>query len=99
MTAESAVLVATGGLAGVVFAVAALDVLRRATSISLARIGDVQVGWPAVAFAAAVCAAITFVFGAVALLQSAVATCSMGCARMPGSHLNHVRSSRSDSRS
>jgi putative ABC transport system permease protein len=69
MTAESAVLVATGGLAGVAFAVAALDVLRRATSISLARVGDVQVGWPAIAFAAAVCAAITFVFGAVALLH------------------------------
>ena len=69
MTAESAVLVATGGLAGVVFALAALDVLRRATSISLARVGDVQVGWPAIAFAAAVCAAITFVFGAVALLH------------------------------
>src|SRR6185436_11196095 len=69
MTAESAVLVVTGGLAGVVFAVAALDVLRRATSISLARLGDVQVGWPAIAFAAAECAAITFVFGAVALLH------------------------------
>jgi len=50
-------------------AVAALDVIRRATSISLARVGDVQVGWPALAFAAAVCAAITFVFGAVALLH------------------------------
>ncbi len=68
-TAESAVLVGIGGTLGVVFAVAALDVLPRATSLSLARVGDLQVGWPAITFAAAACAAITFLFGAVALLH------------------------------
>ncbi len=68
-TAESAVLVAIGGMVGVVFALAALDVLPRVTSVSLARIGDLQVGWPAIAFAATACAAITFIFGLVALLH------------------------------
>jgi predicted permease len=67
-TAESAVLVGIGGTAGVVIAALALDVLPRTMSLSLARIGDVQVGLPAIAFAGAVCVAITFVFGAVALL-------------------------------
>src|SRR5688572_27405123 len=68
-TAESAVLVGIGGTAGVALAAAVLDVLPRATSLSLARIGDLQVGWPAIAFATAVCAAITLVFGVVALLH------------------------------
>ena len=68
-TAESAVLVVIGGTAGLVLAAAALDVLPRATSISLARIGDLHVGWPAVAFAFAACATITLLFGGVALLQ------------------------------
>ncbi len=62
-------LVGIGGLTGIAFAAAALDVLPRATSIALARVGDLQVGWPAIAFAWLVCVAITFVFGAVALLQ------------------------------
>jgi predicted permease len=66
---ESAVLVGTGGLMGMVFATAALEALLRATSFSLARVGDLQVGWPAVAFAFITCAAITCMFGAVALLQ------------------------------
>jgi putative ABC transport system permease protein len=69
MTAESAVLVAIGGSAGLVLAAATLDALRRTNSISLARVGDVHVGWPAVGFAAAVCTAVTLVFGAVALLH------------------------------
>jgi predicted permease len=68
-TAESAVLVGIGGTAGVALAAAALDVLPRAMSVSLARVGDLQVGWPVIAFAAAVCVAITFLFGAVALLH------------------------------
>ncbi len=68
-TAESAVLVGIGGTVGVVLAVAVLDVLARTTSLSLARVGDLQVGWPALAFAATVCTAITFVFGAVAMLH------------------------------
>jgi predicted permease len=69
MVTESAVLVGVGGLTGIVFSAAALDVLRAAPSMSLARVGDVQTGWPAIAFAAVVCIAITLVFGAVALLQ------------------------------
>jgi putative ABC transport system permease protein len=68
-TAESAVLVGMGGTAGMVLAAAVLDVLPRATSVSLARIGDLQVGWPAIAFAAVACTAITFLFSAVALLH------------------------------
>jgi predicted permease len=68
-TAESAVLVGIGGAVGVVFALAALDVLPRAMSVPLARVGDLHVGWPAIAFAAAACAVITAVFGAVALLH------------------------------
>jgi putative ABC transport system permease protein len=69
MMAESAVVVAGGGFAGVLLAAAILDVLRRTTSISFARVGDVQIGWPAVLLAIAVCAAVTFVFGVVALLH------------------------------
>ena len=68
-TAESAVLVGIGGAAGVVLAVATLKVMPRLTSLSLARIGDLQVGWPVIVFASVVCAAITFTFGAVALLH------------------------------
>jgi predicted permease len=69
MTAESAVVVAAGGLAGVLFTAAILDMLRRTVSISFARVGDVEIGWPAVVFAVGVCAAVTFVFSAVAMLQ------------------------------
>ena len=68
-TAESAVLVGIGGTVGVVLAVAVLDVLARTTSLSLARVGDLRVGWPALAFAATVCTVITFAFGAVAMLH------------------------------
>jgi predicted permease len=68
-TAESAVLVVIGGTVGLVLAAAALDVLPRVTSISLARIGDLQVGWAAIAFAFASCVMITLLFGGVALLQ------------------------------
>jgi predicted permease len=69
MTIESAVLVALGGAIGTMFAAAAMDMFPAATSIALARVGDLQIGWPAIVFATVVCAAITFVFGAVALLQ------------------------------
>ena len=68
-TAESAVLVVIGGTAGLVLAAAALDVLPRVTSVSLARIGDLQIGWSAIAFAFTACATITLLFGGVALLQ------------------------------
>lgn len=67
--AESAVLVALGGTAGVVIAAGALDLIPRLSSLPLARAGDVQIGWPALTFSLAACAAITFVFGAVALLH------------------------------
>ena len=69
MTAESAVLVAAGGAVGVALAVAAIEMLRRVTWLSLPRVGELQIGWPAIAFAAVICAAITFIFGSVALLH------------------------------
>ena len=68
-TVESAVLVGIGGTIGIVLAVAALDVLPRATSVLLARVGDLHVGWPAIVFAVVACAAITFLFGGIALLN------------------------------
>jgi predicted permease len=69
MTAESAVLVAAGGAVGVALAVAGIEMLRRVTWLSLPRVGELQIGWPAIAFAAVICAAITFIFGSVALLH------------------------------
>jgi predicted permease len=69
MMVESAVLVAAGGTAGVALAVTATGMLHRVSGLSLPRIGELQIGWPAIAFAAAICAAITVLFGAVALLQ------------------------------
>jgi putative ABC transport system permease protein len=67
--AESAVLVCVGGTAGVSIAVLVLEAVGRVTWLSLARVGDLQMGWPAIAFAGALCAAVTFVFGSVALLH------------------------------
>jgi len=69
LTIESAVLVAAGGAFGVALAAAVIEALRRATSLSLPRVGDLQIGWPALAFTTLVCASITFVFGGVGLLQ------------------------------
>ena len=68
-TAESAVLVGVGGAAGVALAVAVLDALSRTTPVSLVRVGDLHVGWPALAFAVGASALITVLFGAVALLH------------------------------
>lgn len=68
-TAESAVLVGLGGTIGVVCAVTALDVLPRVAALPFARVGDLQIGWPAILFAAALCAAMSFAFGAVPLLH------------------------------
>jgi len=69
MTVESAVLVVAGGTAGVALGVTAIETLRNANWLSLPRVGEIQMGWPALAFAGVLCAAITFIFGAVALLQ------------------------------
>jgi predicted permease len=69
MTVESGVLVVAGGTVGVALAVAAIEMLRRVSWLSLPRLGELQIGWPAIAFAALICSAITFVFGSVALLQ------------------------------
>jgi putative ABC transport system permease protein len=69
MTAESAVLVAAGGTAGVALAVLVVEGVQRSTWLSLARLGELQIGWPAIVFAAALCVAITIVFGSVALLH------------------------------
>jgi predicted permease len=68
-TAESAVLVGAGGGAGLLLASGTLDLLPRITSISLARIGDMHAGWPSIVFAAVVCVAVAFLFGAVAILH------------------------------
>ena len=68
-TAESAVLVGAGGLLGVALAASVMQLVRSETWISVARLGDLQTGWPAVAFAAVLCAVITFVFGSLPLLH------------------------------
>jgi predicted permease len=69
MTVESAMLVAAGGAMGVALAVAVVGTLRRGTWLSLPRAGELQIGWAAIAFAAAACATITIVFGSVGLLH------------------------------
>ncbi len=69
MTAESAVLVGIGGTAGVGLAVTLTKLLQRETWLSFARLGDVNIGWPAIGFAAALCAVVTLVFSSVALLH------------------------------
>jgi putative ABC transport system permease protein len=69
MTAESAVLVGIGGIAGVVLAAAVVGAVGRTAWLSVARVGELHVGWPALAFAAALCAAIALLFGGVALLH------------------------------
>jgi len=68
-TAESAVLVGLGGTAGIAFAAAALGLLRREITVPIARVGDVEVGWPTLAFAAALCVVMTLIFGGVALVH------------------------------
>ena len=68
-TIESAVLVVASGLVGVWITVVALEVLQRASWVSIARIGDLQVGPVALAFAGALCVVITLVFSGVAVLQ------------------------------
>jgi putative ABC transport system permease protein len=68
-TAESGVLVGIGGAAGVLLAFAAVNAVGRTAWLSVARVGELQVGWPALAFAATLGAVITFLFGGVALLH------------------------------
>ena len=69
MTVESAVLVAAGGTIGVALALAGIDMLQRVSWLALPRVGELHVEWPAIALAAVLCAAITLIFGSVALLQ------------------------------
>ncbi len=69
MTIESAVLVSASGVIGIWLTVAVLEVLRRAEWVSIARIGDLQVGSATMAFAFALCATVTLVFAVVAVLQ------------------------------
>jgi putative ABC transport system permease protein len=69
MVAESAILVALGGSAGLALAATITQVLGRVTWLTLARRGELQIGWAAIAFAGALCAVITCVFGGVALLH------------------------------
>ena len=69
LTIESGVLVAAGGSAGVALAVLATGTLHRVNWLALPRLGELQIRWPAVAFAAIICAVITLIFGMTALLQ------------------------------
>ena len=68
-TAESAVLVGVGGVLGIALAITTTEVLRRVSWLSVARLGDLEVGWPAIAFTIVLCAAVTLIFGSVALLH------------------------------
>lgn len=67
--AESAVLVVAGTAAGVALAGGLTAIVRAAPWLTLARIGDLRIGWEAMAFAATVCAATTLVFGSMPLLH------------------------------
>lgn len=69
MTVESAVIVGIGGAAGVALAAAIITTVRGLMPLSLPRFGDLHIGWAGVAFAAAACAAITLLFGSIALLH------------------------------
>jgi predicted permease len=69
LTIENGVLVGMSGVIGVWLTVAVTELLQRGTSVSIARIGDLQVGGVTIAFAVAIGAAITMVFGGVAALQ------------------------------
>lgn len=69
MIAESAVVVAIGGAAGVALAGVMTQALGRATWLSLARQGEMQLGWPAIVFAFALCGVITAIFGSIGLLH------------------------------
>jgi predicted permease len=69
MTVESAVVVGTGGTAGIALAIAIIGALRIVTPLSVPRLGELHVGWPAITFAAVISATITFLFGSVALLH------------------------------
>jgi predicted permease len=69
LTIENAVLVGISGVIGLWMTVAALELLQRAASVSIARAGDLHVGGATVSFAFAICAVVTMVFGGVAMLQ------------------------------
>ena len=69
-TVESGLLVVTGGAAGIAIAAAAIEMLRLLPWLSLPRIGEMQVRWPALAFAAVVCSTITILFGSIALFHT-----------------------------
>jgi predicted permease len=69
LTVENGVLVVASGVTGAWLTVAAVEILQRAAWVSIARIGDLHVGAVAIAFVFALCAAITIVFGGVAMLQ------------------------------
>lgn len=68
-TIESALLVGIGGLTGVILAAAITRVLARASWLSLARHGELHIGWESVALVAGICAVVTFAFGGVALFH------------------------------
>jgi predicted permease len=69
LTLENGVLVGISGVIGVWLTVAVMELLRRTASVSIARIGDLHVGGVTIAFAVAIAAVITIVFGGVMALQ------------------------------
>ena len=69
LSVENGVLVLTSGVAGVWLTVVVVEVLQRATWVSIARVGDLHVGGVAIAFVFALCIAINLLFAGVAALQ------------------------------
>jgi predicted permease len=66
---ESAVVSLAGGIIGVGIAFALTGMLRTAPWLSLVRIGELQLRTPAIAFAVAICAVVTIIFGSLPLLH------------------------------
>ena len=69
LTIENGVLVGMSGVMGIWITVAALELMRRAAFVPIARLGDLHVGAVTIGLAVLVCIAITIVLGAVAALQ------------------------------
>ena len=69
LSVENGVLVLTSGVAGVWLTVVVVEVLQRATWVSIARVGDLHVGGVAIAFVFALCVAINLLFAGVAVLH------------------------------
>jgi predicted permease len=67
--AESAVIVASGGAAGMALAVAFVTLLRAASWLEVQRLSETHVGWTAAGFAFVICAVTAVLFGTLPLLH------------------------------